>query len=136
QLEHIEKLCFTAEAWNRNAIIYEFQNDFSYFWADIEDDIIVAYSCARLIVDELQINNIAVLPQYRRQGIGTGLIEAIADFGRARGVTQIQLEVNEDNIGAIELYKKCGFVVEGERKNYYVRTRFASKDAYIMIAKL
>jgi ribosomal-protein-alanine acetyltransferase len=65
---------------------------------------------------ELQIIQVTVSQDYRRQGIGHQLL---VDMLGLCDCEQVVLEVREDNIPAIELYHKVGFVTCGERKGYY-----------------
>jgi len=56
-----------------------------------------------------------VLPTYRHKGIGTKLVHAALQKAKAYGLYRVELEVFEDNLAAIELYKKVGFNVEGKK---------------------
>ena len=83
------------------------------------EDTLCGIGSAYFVLDECQIMNIAVLPQYRRQGIGIGIIEELTKKSLEKGCGQIFLEVAEDNFSAISLYEKCGFNAVGKRKNFY-----------------
>ncbi len=80
-----------------------------------------------LILDEAHIANIAVKKDFRLNGIGTKLLEALIDFSR-KHASSITLEVNTENTIAIHLYEKYGFESLGKRNKYY-NNKF---DAYIM----
>lgn len=61
---------------------------------------------------------IVVTEKFQGQGIGSELIRRMLDWSRANGVTtKIQLDTRTDNHGAVELYQKFGFEIEGELKN-------------------
>ncbi len=135
-LNNIEKDCFGRDAWSISNIRGEFENDFSHFFGYYDGDKIVGYVCVRTLYEEAQICNIAVLTDYRRQGIATKLLQTIACFSAKKGCIRSELEVNTLNQPAVELYKKAGYTVAGIRKNFYRRTRFASGDAYTMIKDL
>lgn len=132
-LQQIEKECFGRDAWSISNLKGEFSNDFSHFFAERIDGKIVGYVCVRVMYEEAQVCNIAVLPQYRRQGIATGLINMMLPFVKEKGCTRCELEVNTENMPAIELYKKCGFDKVGVRTNFYRKTRYKSRDAYTMV---
>lgn len=58
----------------------------------------------------------------RGQGIGTALIRAAIEVCESwTNISRIELQVYTDNIAAISLYKKCGFVVEGTCRRYAYR---------------
>ncbi len=135
-LQQIEKECFGRDAWSIANLRGEFENDFSHFFAERRDGKIVGYVCVRVMYEEAQVCNIAVLPQYRRQGIATGLIETMLPFAKEKGCERCELEVNTENVPAIELYLKCGFEKAGIRTNFYRRTRYKSRDAYTMVLEL
>lgn len=61
---------------------------------------------------------IVVAKKYQGQGIGTELIRQLIEWAKGNGVTtRISLDTRADNVKAVELYMKFGFVVEGCRKN-------------------
>ncbi len=90
---------------------------------------VVGYLLMRWVCDELEIVNLAVHPQMRRQGIARKLLrECIRQFG-TRGTKIIFLEVREHNEPAIRLYLSFGFKQVGLRRSYYVDT---GEDAILM----
>lgn len=61
---------------------------------------------------------IVVAKKYQGQGVGTRLIDQLIRWARGNGVTtRLSLDTRADNVKAVELYMKFGFVVEGCRKN-------------------
>ncbi len=63
---------------------------------------------------------VSVLKDYWGQGIGNSLIKYMLNWARSNNVTKkINLEVREDHINAINLYKKIGFKVEGKISKYF-----------------
>ena len=58
-------------------------------------------------------DNIAVHPDYQRQGIGQRLIEAMKAWAAEQGVRKLSLRVLTTNPGAMEFYRNCGFVEQG-----------------------
>ena len=136
QLANIEKECFGRDAWSIQALIGEFNNEFSHVFAQEIDGKIVGYACVRIMYEEAQICNVAVLPAHRRKGIATQLLETVAKFAKESGCERCELEVNVANSPAVELYRKCGYKEEGIRKNFYRKTRYPSRDAYTMVLQL
>ena len=61
---------------------------------------------------------IVVARKYQGQGIGTELIRQLIQWANGNGVTKrLSLDTRADNVKAVELYMKFGFIVEGCRKN-------------------
>ena len=75
---------------------------------------------------------IVVAKEYQGRGIGSTLIQMLIDWCKGNGVTtRIRLDTSTDNVPAVSLYLKFGFVVEGCLKN---QTLLNGKyyDLYIM----
>lgn len=92
----------------------------------------IGVSCLWAIVDEAHITLLGVHPRYRRQGLGELLLLTLLKDAIARKLEWATLEVNTNNFGAINLYKKFGFKVAGTRKGYYQPT---GDDALILWLK-
>ena len=82
------------------------------------------------IYEKVDIDYIIVSNNYRRQGIASKLLEYLIDYCKEKSISNITLEVNENNIAAINLYKKYGFETAATRKNYY-----KEEDGLLMIRK-
>lgn len=136
QVANIESACFGDEAWNINLVQSEFDCTLSTFVAYIVSNTVVGYASFRAVLDEMQVGNVAVLPQYRRQGIARQLVNHCKQLAKSKGCTVAELEVNTANLGAVGLYQGCGFTVVSTRKNYYPKSNYPSKDAYLMTATL
>jgi ribosomal-protein-alanine N-acetyltransferase len=76
----------------------------------------IAVRCA---ADEMEILNLAVLPESRRQGIARTLLDATVANVRDRDLHRIYLEVREANDAAIAFYRAMGFYQIGRRSKYY-----------------
>ena len=93
-------------------------NPFSNYLLYILDERIVGYINYYLMYDRIEIANFNVLEDYQNQKIGSKLLcKLINDYKGS--VDNITLEVKKDNIKAIYLYKKYGFVEKTIRKGYY-----------------
>lgn len=95
--------------------------------------ILVGYICAWLVADELQVHNIRVSAPFRSKGIGRMLLEHVLREAFHRNAKLAVLEVRKSNCSALRLYSKMGFVVVGERPDYYT-TR--PESAVLMEKKL
>jgi ribosomal-protein-alanine N-acetyltransferase len=80
---------------------------------------ISAFIAARLVADELHINNVAVRAECRRAGMGGALLSAVIREGAAKGAKRAFLEVRAGNAPAQALYASCGFRIAGRRRGYY-----------------
>ena len=80
---------------------------------------LAGFLVARHVAKEWELENIVVAPEFRGQGIGTRLIDAL--FARAceTGSSAVFLEVRQSNTGARRLYQNAGFREVGQRKLYY-----------------
>lgn len=76
--------------------------------------------------------NLAVDPAFRRQGIGSILLQRGLEYLQGLGAKTCELEVRVNNQGAIALYEKFGFVIKERIKNYYSN----GDDAYLMVKGL
>jgi ribosomal-protein-alanine N-acetyltransferase len=90
---------------------------------------VIGFIAARLIADELHINNVAVRPRYRRHGIAKKLLELAINEAAGRGARTAFLEVRAGNTPAQALYERCGFKVSGRRTYYYMQPL---EDALVM----
>ena len=72
-----------------------------------------------LVADECNLLYIAVDAQYRQQGIGRQLLNALITQCQQHSISRVFLEVRESNQAAIALYGAAGFINNGMRKNYY-----------------
>jgi len=80
---------------------------------------VVGFCAFWLVFDEIHINNVAMRPAYRGQGLGAALMAQVFDRARALGAHRATLEVRESNTGARRFYERLGFRVEGTRRHYY-----------------
>ena len=87
------------------------------------------------VLDEGSIDNIAVLPQYRREGLGGRLLESALRLMRELGASRCVLDVRASNFAARALYARHGFVEDGLRRKYY-RTAGGREDAVLMSRSL
>ncbi|MBE6777349.1 MAG: ribosomal-protein-alanine N-acetyltransferase [Ruminococcaceae bacterium] len=127
EIAKLEKICFSTP-WSENAIKDAFETGTKFFIAT-KDNKVLGYVGISAIIDEGYITNIAVFPDYRKQGVGSALLNHLFDFAKDNALYFISLEVRESNFTAISLYEKYGFKTEGKRKNFYTNP---TEDALIM----
>lgn len=127
----IETLSF-SNPWSDNTFRGEIQNtsiSFPLVVVRKPGDEVVGYIIFWHIREDVQINNVAVHPDFRGKGIGEALMRHVIDKVRKNGATFMTLEVRPSNGAAVTLYKKLGFEILGTRKNYYTNP---DEDAYLM----
>ena len=105
--------------WNLDILKDELKSDNSKFIVAKLENEIVGFAGAKFIIDEADIMNIAIKFSYRKQGIASLLLKKLIDICKNNNINSINLEVNEENFPAINLYKKYEFLEVGRRKNYY-----------------
>jgi ribosomal protein S18 acetylase RimI-like enzyme len=76
-------------------------------------------------VNNIHINSIAIEKNFRREGYGTYMIDYIKKYKK-----NITLNVSQINAIAINFYKKNGFIVKENKKNYY--ENLENNDAYLL----
>ncbi len=128
----IERECF-PNPWPENTFRGEIQNEgLSHPMVAVEpaSGAIVGYVVYWLVRDEVQINNVAVHPAFRRRHIGEAMMNRILDDARARGGRYAVLEVRLSNDAARDLYeRKLGFVFLDIRAAYYTNP---TEDALVL----
>lgn len=108
------------EFWNENVIKSELENPAStYIVAIDEQNNVVAYAGIWQPIDEAHITNIVTKKDKRRNKIATQMLEELIKISKQRKLNNITLEVNVNNVPAINLYKKYNFKEVGIRKKYY-----------------
>ena len=124
----MEKLCF-SDPWSVNSITSELNNPLSLWLVAMDEDKLVGYVGSQSVLGWSDMMNLAVLPDYRRQGVGEGLVKELIEKLQEQKNTCLTLEVRSSNAPAIGLYEKMGFVQVGKRPNYYHNPK---EDALIM----
>lgn len=129
QLTALEQICFPADPWSEALYRAALDNPaVAILLAQGEDGALLGYAVLSTVLDEGNLDNIAVAPEVRRNGIADALLSALTAFGREH-LTCLMLEVRASNAPAIALYEKHGFAAVGRRKNYYDAPR---EDAVLM----
>ncbi len=128
QIAALECSCFSHPAtqemlegvlWNESAVIIA---------AVDGQGQVLGYAGLQTVLDEGYIDNIAVRPDCRRQGVADALVAAFVRFGQAK-LAFLTLEVRASNAPAIALYEKHGFRPVGRRPGYYDHPK---EDAILM----
>jgi len=119
--------------WSTRFFLDELQVDCARsILAEVEGRI-VGYVLFWFLPEEVDIHNIAVHPDFRRQGIGRLLLEQAVDAARRQERLRVTLDVRFSNAPAQNLYRSFGFVIRGLRKGYYSDN---GEDALVMALEL
>lgn len=114
--------------WTESILKDEILSDSSYYIVARFQNEIIGFAGLKFLLDEAHITNIATRIDKRKNGVGSKLLEGLINRAKEESSVLITLEVNTENLPAINLYKKYGFEILGVRKKYY-DNKF---DAYIM----
>lgn len=125
--------CFPDEPWDAATLerILALAGGFGYLgW---QGHSLAGFILARdLGGGEAELLSLGVLPQWRRQGFGRALIDAVVAEAERRDLGSIVLEVATENTAARRLYVAGGFIQVGRRPRYYQRSTGGRSDALIM----
>lgn len=130
ELAELDKNCFSVP-WSEQSFLEETKNKLATYLLAKDNGKIVGYCGFWRVSGEVQVTNIAVLPEYRRQKIAKTLAEEMLKL--CGEDEQIVLEVRKSNEIAISFYKKLGFSEAGIRKQFY---RNPDEDGITMIRRI
>lgn len=106
------------EPWNESQFISALLSDSDILLAASYNNCTIGFIEASFVLDEININSIAVDAKYRKLGIASMLIASLEKFFSG-SAEKLMLEVRSRNIPALNLYRKLGFSEDGKRKNFY-----------------
>ena len=144
QVARIEAQCFSLP-WSKQGFLDSIAREDTIFLVAVgqqeandcvkteSEEIILGYIGLYTSFDEGEITNVAVSPEYRKQGIGDQLVTAMQKAAKEKNLERIILEVRAANEPALSLYNRKGFVKLGIRKNFY---EMPTEDAIIMSCDL
>ncbi|MGD8561542.1 MAG: ribosomal protein S18-alanine N-acetyltransferase [Desulfarculaceae bacterium] len=120
QVSGIEKVSFT-QPWPRRLFEAELRHPCALTLACLgtQSRRLLGYLCLWLAADEVQVQNLAVHPDFRRQGVGRYLLITGLEQAREKGCVLATLEVRPSNLAARRLYASLGFKEVGRRPGYY-----------------
>ena len=128
QIAQLEKICF-SDPWSERSIASELDNQLAFWLVATEGETVAGYIGSQTVIDETDMMNVAVHPDFRRKGIAEALVNGLVEHLKTMGSHCLTLEVRASNAPAIALYGKLGFAEIGRRRNYYRNPR---EDALIL----
>lgn len=135
-LEALERICF-AEPWTRAGLAAELSSGTAVFLVAERGGETAGYAGMHCVCGECYVDNIAVFPRFRRQGIGRALTRGLIECARAQNAEFFTLEVRPSNTAAVALYESLDLRPAGRRNNFYrdpqedalILTRYFQRDA-------
>jgi ribosomal-protein-alanine N-acetyltransferase len=126
----VEQSAFT-NPWTRAMYVAELEHrDVSRILLARDDDgRTIGFCSFWRVLDELHINNLAVVPEARGRGVASALLTRVLDDAVATGATRALLEVRRSNDAALRLYGRFGFAVTTVRRGYYTHP---DEDALVL----
>ena len=118
--------------WSENLFADDLALPGHIWWVAHDEGSIVGYAGGVVAGGEIQVDNVAVAPSRRREGIAARLLARVTYDAQMLGATTSVLEVDVDNAAAQALYVGLGYTEVGRRPNYYGQ----GHDALIMEAQL
>ena len=134
----LEATCFAGTghaAWSPAQFLSELGDEAAVprsWWVAHDDGELVGIAGGMVVEHDVQILDVAVSPERRRQGIARRLLAQVSYDAQMLGCTTASLEVEDGNTAAIALYEELGFSQAGRRRNYYGQ----GADALVMTAPL
>jgi [ribosomal protein S18]-alanine N-acetyltransferase len=129
---------FFPQAWERPWSSAEFAallatpGCFGFLFVDTEADSARGLILLRAAADEAEILTLGVVPDCRRAGGASRLLERATAGCAARGAHRLFLDVASDNQPACRFYERHGFAIVGRRPSYYRRGTAPAVDALVM----
>ncbi len=122
KLKEVLEACYGQSPWSEPYLVGNLKTD-TYFLAEVDGEL-VGFLSLQVIMDDMEITNLAVKPEFQSQKIASSLMNQIMNFSGT-----FFLEVRESNLPAQNLYKKYNFEQFHTRKNYYSHP---TEDAILM----
>ena len=131
------------ENYNRSFYLTLYYRFPKTFVVAVTDQKVVGYIMCRMelgfseihrfnLVKKGHIVSVAILPKYRRKGLGNAILTQALEGMRGYNVKEGYLEVRVSNQPAIDLYSKLGFSISKTSRHYYKD----GEDAYIMVKEI
>jgi len=128
ELAQLEAACF-ADPWDADQFQSAFAGGHFFVHGLRKAGRLISYLSYHAVLDEMEIVNLATLPEFRRKGCAGRLLGRVLHLVENMGIRREYLEVRVTNAPALNLYENFGFVRAGMRKGYYPDT---GEDALVM----
>lgn len=123
----LETALFPEDAWTQNVLLRELSESSRHYLVAESDGTVAGYAGLRALPPRGDVQTMAVDERLWGRGVGRALLTALLEEADRRDVTDVYLEVRDDNPRAQRLYGRFGFTRTGVRRGYY-----RGADAIIM----
>ena len=128
----IERLSYPAP-WNVHTFLSVFSDEDCLNLTAVWRGAIVGFCLTEVMTKMVHLLNLAVHPEFRRQGLGCSMLGQIISFARSNGKSYVFLEVRRTNSTAQALYTSLGFSAVCTWRRYYTDS---GEDACIMAKRI
>jgi len=128
----VEREC-SSHPWTEEQILEEIRFAQAYTCVCEAEGEVTGFATMQTAAEFAHINELGVLPAFRRRGYARMIMQDLFREGLDRGCEMISLEVRKSNTAARNLYGSLGFSDAGTRKRFY---RDPEEDAVVMIKEL
>lgn len=104
--------------WSLEQLANSLKENNIFIVATIQNNV-VGFLVAEYLVDSYNLLLIAIKEEFKNRNIATKLMQKLEEIAKNENIEKIWLEVRENNIPAINLYKKNDFSSIFMRRNYY-----------------
>ncbi len=129
----IEQECFGENSWSLDTIRRELSANENIYMICKHGTEIIGFTATSSVLNEAELNRIALKKQFRGRGLATRMIDFLIRFLKQNSFEILMLEVRSTNVPAKKLYEKNGFETDCIRKGYYQNP---VEDAILMSLKL
>lgn len=130
EIEIIERECFRVP-YAEKMLESSFHAPTFFGILDKEEEV-KGYVFATVVLDEVNIDRVAVREKYRGKKVATALLKKAEEIFKEKDIKHVYLEVRHSNVKAIGLYENLGYKTIGVREKYYENT----EDAFVMYKEL
>jgi ribosomal-protein-alanine N-acetyltransferase len=105
--------------WSAQDFIGCFSNDLYQVTGVFRQNQLLGYAVLMMYPPEAELHALAIDRSFQNRGVGQVFVSHLVKKAADSGIERIYLEVREDNVAAIKLYKNSGFIQTGVREDYY-----------------
>jgi ribosomal-protein-alanine N-acetyltransferase len=133
----VEQACEQAPHWSEDSWRSMLMNMDGPRWHSVvvgtHEGVVSGFAGSAGVGDIAELESVAVLPAFRKQGLGRALCDAAMKDAAKRGAVSMELEVRAASLAPRKLYASLGFTEQGSRSGYY---RDPTDDAVLMVVAL